>query len=317
MAKAKAVKMVEDTEDLCLVGAIPIEIKGAPKPNKTEMVTLGHRGYLAKFGLTAETIKQGGLYSLRRGKKSDQGEIFDKLGTQAFNIWSAFAFPYHNCDGFERFLVWRCEKWGNPSFTQLYKTPKHLYVPSSVDLKGHSQLFIAENEIGTLALRQAGFQAVGLGALWDKGWPPKEPDAPDFDKIAWEWLVLVVISLPAQPHIPDFPYHLAKMLSRRGAWVLTLFLPPHKDDRYLLGKESLQEQEVEIFLANRGAEEFNALANQAWWFDPSWTKTEAYRWWWGKLKNRGIWPEELFKLPAYLGGYLKQEIKSGYGNRTF
>jgi hypothetical protein len=280
---------------------------GAPKSDKTEPVTLGHMGYLAQFGLTAETIKEAGLYSLRRDKDLSRDQMLNKLDIQAVRmgsspgIVSALAFPYQNCNGFDRLLVWREDwrKWG-PHFIQPLRTTNHLYIPSNVNLKGNSQLFVTENEIGALALQRGGFQAIAAGEFWSPLIIYGRVGLPDFSEINWKRLVLVVISLQPYGPIPSFPYFLGKILSALGACVLTLFLPPYIAVN-LLGKESLQEQEVGIFLANQRAAELTALANRALWFDPSWTEREASSRWYEQLKSRKAWPEELYEPLARWG----------------
>lgn len=82
-----------------------------------------HLDDLRKSGLTDETIKAAGIYTVT------PGDIGKKLGGQGNNVVSALAFPYPSFDGYERFKVWREEGKTGPKYIQKNGTPNHLYFP--------------------------------------------------------------------------------------------------------------------------------------------------------------------------------------------
>ena len=60
-----------------------------------------HLADLRKSGLTDETIRAAGIYTVT------PGDLGKKLGGLGNNVVSALAFPYTGFDGYERFKVWR------------------------------------------------------------------------------------------------------------------------------------------------------------------------------------------------------------------
>ena len=118
-----------------------------------------HSADLEQSGLTLETIRAAKVYTV------PPDEIDKKLDGLAKGVVSALAFPYHGCDGFERFKVWREEGKTGPKYIQKIGTANHLYFPPGVDLAGDSHLLLVEGEKKALALLQAGFQVVGIGGV--------------------------------------------------------------------------------------------------------------------------------------------------------
>jgi hypothetical protein len=148
---------------------------------------------------------------------------------------SALAFPYPGCDGFKRFKVWREEGKTGPKYLQKSGTPNHFYFPPTVDLEGDYPMLVVEGEKKTLALWQAGFQVVGLGGIW--GWcaggegyrkPGEHQPIPDLDLMNWRRPVTIIFDSDGHnnPLVRLAAFRLGRELSRRGAAVSILFIPP-------------------------------------------------------------------------------------------
>lgn len=214
-----------------------------------------HRDHLAdleRSGLTLETVKAAGIYTV------PPGEIGKKLGGGDVGIESLLAFPYPGCDGYERFRVWYQEGKNGPKYKQRYGTSNRLYLPPVVDLEGDSPLVIVEGEKKTLALVQAGYQVVGLGGVWNwcekgEGYrrPKESRPIADFDRVNWKRPVTILFDSDGHDNrnVRRAAFRLARELSRRGTAVSILFLPPGEGgakvgaDDFLVthGPEALEE----------------------------------------------------------------------------
>lgn len=207
---------------------------------------------LKRSGLSDETIRAAGIYTV------SPGEIGKKLGGGDSGITSLLAFLYPGCDGFERFKVWREEGKTGPKYLQKTGTPNYLYLLPGLDLAGDSPLIITEGEKKALALWQAGFQVVGLSGVWnwvDKGEDYRQPKEtkpiPDLDRVNWCRPVTIVFDSDGHDNrnVRLSAFRLARELSRRGAAVSILFIPPSLTgekqgaDDYLVayGPEKLRE----------------------------------------------------------------------------
>jgi putative DNA primase/helicase len=104
-----------------------------------------------------------------------------------------------------------------------------------VDLAGDSPLILTEGEKKALATWQAGFQVVGIGGVWnwyEKGEGYKRPKEsrpiPDLDRVNWGRPVSILFDSDGleNPMLRLAAFRLARELSRRGAAVSILFLPP-------------------------------------------------------------------------------------------
>jgi putative DNA primase/helicase len=188
-----------------------------------------HLADLQQSGLTDETIRAAGIYTVT------PGDIGKKLGGNDGGIVSMLAFPYPRCEGYERFKCWYQEGKSGPKYRQKTGTPNRLYLPTTVDLTGDSPLTICEGEKKTLALNQAGIPAVGIGGVWNwcqKGEGYKRPKESrpiaDLDLVNWRRPVTVIFDSDGHdnPLVRLAAFRLARELSRRGAAVSILFIPP-------------------------------------------------------------------------------------------
>ena len=223
-----------------------------------------HLADLKKSGLTPETIRAAGVYTV------PPAEIGKKLGGLGNGVVSALAFPYPGCDGFERYKVWRGEN-ADPKaakYLQRTGTPNRLYLPPAVDLAGDSPLIVVEGEKKCLALWQAGFQVVGLGGVWNwcvKGEGYKKPQEsqpiPDLDRVNWRRPVTILFDSDGygERTVRLAAFRLARQVAKRGAVVSILFLPKREGG----GKVGADD-----FLVAHGPEVLADLLKTAWPFDP-------------------------------------------------
>lgn len=190
----------------------------------------GHLRDLRLSGLSDETINAAGLYTVQKA------DFPEKLNRPVQGILTVLAFPYRDCDGFERFKVsWEKGFEGKkPKYVQPSGTQNHLYLPPTVDLEGDTPLLIVEGEKKTLAVWQAGFQVVGIGGIWnwcEKGDGyngAKEPRLiPDFDRVNCKRPVTIVFDSDGYENysVRLAAYRLARLLSKRGAKVSIVFIP--------------------------------------------------------------------------------------------
>jgi hypothetical protein len=213
-----------------------------------------HLADLRQSGLTDETIRVAGVYTV------PLDEVAKKLGGLANGVVSALAFPYPGCDGYERYKVWREETAAPkaPKYLQKTGAPNRLYLLPSVDPKDDGPLAICEGEKKTLSLNQAVIPAVGIGGVWNwlqKGEGYKKPKEsrpiPDLDLVNWHRAVTIIFDSDGHnnPLVRLAAFRLARELSRRGAAVSILFIPPSHTgekqgaDDFLLahGPEKLRE----------------------------------------------------------------------------
>ncbi len=188
-----------------------------------------HLADLHRSGLTPETIRAAGIYTV------PPDEIGKKLGGLANGVVSALAFPYSGCDDFERFKAFREDGKAGPKYLQKAGTANHLYLPPAVDLAGDSQLLVVEGEKKCLALWQANFQVVGIGGIWnwcEKGEGYRQPKEPrpiaDLGLVNWRRTVTIIFDSDGHDNhlVRLASFRLAREISRRGAAVSILFIPP-------------------------------------------------------------------------------------------
>lgn len=188
-----------------------------------------HLADLQQSGLTDETIRAAGIYTVT------PGDIGKKVGGNDGGIMSMLAFPYPCCEGHERFKCWYEEGKSGPKYRQRKDTPNRLYLPPKVDLEGDSLLLMVEGEKKALALWQAGFQVVGIGGVWNwcqKGEGYKKPKEsrpiPDLDLVNWQRPVTILFDSDGHDNrnVRLAAFRLARELARRGAAVSILFIPP-------------------------------------------------------------------------------------------
>lgn len=188
-----------------------------------------HLDDLQHSGLTGETIGVAGIYTVT------PGEIGKKLGGNDCGISSLLALPYPGCEGHERFKCFYEAGKTGPKYRQKKDTPNRLYIPPVADLAADGPLVMAEGEKKALALWQAGFQVVGIGGVWnwcEKGEGYRKPKEsrpiPELDLMNWKRPVTIIFDSDGHdnPLVRLAAFRLARELSRRGAAVSILFIPP-------------------------------------------------------------------------------------------
>ncbi len=189
-----------------------------------------HLADLRRSGLTDETIQAAGIYTV------SLGEIGKKLGGGDGGIESALAFPYPGCDGYERFKCWYEDRKSGAKYRQKKDSRNRLYLLPTVDLAGDSHLLLVEGEKKCLALWQAGFQALGIGGVWnwcmkaEGGYrqPKETKPIPGLDRVKWQRSVTILFDSDGHDNrnVRLAAFRLARELAKRGAAVSILFLPP-------------------------------------------------------------------------------------------
>lgn len=254
-----------------------------------------HLADLRRSGLTDETIATVGIYSVSPREK----EFERRLGTNANGIDSLLAFPYPECEGYERFRVFYQNGVIGPKYRQRAGTPNRLYDPPGVDLAGDAPLCVGEGEKKALKSTQEGFPCLGLGGIW--GWCEKgegyqrsgeHQPIPGLDKVNWRRPVTIVFDSDGHSNrlVRLAAFRLGRELSRRGATVSILFIPPG---------QAGEKQGADDFLVSHGPGAFRDILETAWPFNPTWSDSEAEVWFQlrGTTKD-GPQPETLKRLQA-------------------
>lgn len=225
-----------------------------PNPDNRNDLPLhpDHLQDLRGSGLSDETIKQAGIYSV------PPRDINKRLGFNDSRIESVMVFPYPGCDGFEIYKVFP------PRDGLKYVQPKgsmnRLYIPHLVrGILSNSSILICFTEGVKKAIKstQDGIPCVAMNGLWNWSDGSKEKKLiPDFD-----WVVLgnrTVYLIPdndwLQPDHHGEPknlrqavYELGYRLIDRGAKVFIIELPPGSV------------KGLDDYLCQHSVEEFKAL----------------------------------------------------------
>ncbi len=117
-----------------------------------------HLGDLRKSGLSDETVKAAGVYSIR---PTDISHFFSRRRGVPRDIESALCFPYQGGE-FARIKLF--PPLGKMKYAQPPKTGARLYIPLPVN---DGAVVVCEGEKKTLAASQAGLNAVGMGGIWN------------------------------------------------------------------------------------------------------------------------------------------------------
>jgi hypothetical protein len=264
-----------------------------------------HLADLRRSGLSDKTIGAAGIYTV------PPDEIGKKLGGGDYGIESLLAFPYPGCDGYKRFKVWYGEGQEKdskgkqrPKYRQPKDAPNRLYIPPETDMAGDSPFLLTEGEKKTLALRQAGYQMVGVSGIWNwcakgKGYRKPKDSRPisDLDLVNWHRSVIILFDSDGQENrmVRLAAFRLARELARRGAAVSILFLPAGPNG---------EKVGADDYLVAHGPEAFRKLLETAWSFDPAWKDAEAEIAW----QTKDLGPEtplpEKLKTLALVGPIL-------------
>ena len=119
---------------------------------------LDHLADLRASGLSDETIRQAGVYSIR---PRDIALFFSARKGVPSSIKTALCFPYQGGE-FARIKLFPAV--GKMKYAQPPKTGARLYIPFTVN---DGPFYVCEGEKKTLAAHQAGMNAAGIGGLWN------------------------------------------------------------------------------------------------------------------------------------------------------
>ena len=140
-----------------------------------------HLADLRVSGLSDETIRAAGVYSLC---PSDIAFFFGRRGVPA-EIETALCFPYQGAE-FARIKLFPAV--GKMKYAQPPKTGARLYMPFPVDERA---IIVTEGEKKTLAARQAGLNAVGIGGVWN--WFSRGEPIDDLTLVEWDAREVTII----------------------------------------------------------------------------------------------------------------------------
>jgi len=176
-----------------------------------------HLADLRASGLTDETIRQAGVYSIR---PRDIKLFFSARKGVPSSIETALCFPYQGGE-FARIKLFPALE--TMKYSQPPKTSARLYIPAQVS---QGPLYLCEGEKKTLAAIQTGMNAVGIGGLWS--WLTKGEPIDDLKLIEWDGREGVVIPDSDVFHRQDLlraVYALGRELRERGASVSVAEIP--------------------------------------------------------------------------------------------
>ncbi len=216
-----------------------------------------HLADLRKSGLSTESIKAMGVYSLPREK------IGELLGWTPQGVESALVFPYPGTDGFPRLKIFPPQQ-DEDGHTIKYLQPKgsgvRLYVLPQVRGVLNDPtlpLYMTEGEKKAALLAQVGKMAVGLGGIWN--WRNKENPQPiaELDEIVWKGRLVYLVPDSDAKHNDQVllaVYALGRVLEQRGATVLVVKIPD-------LG--GLEKTGVDDYLSSKNSKTFQRLCEKA------------------------------------------------------
>ena len=211
-----------------------------PSGNLTLHFHPEHLADLRASGLTDETIRAAGVYSIR---PSDIDHFF--LRRVPSEIQSALCFPYQG-GTFARIKL--LPPLGKMKYAQPPGSGARLYTPFAVD---GGPVFVTEGEKKTLAAHQAGLNSVGIGGVWSWLIGGEGPIA-DLELVLWEGREVTVIPDSDVFNRPDLlraVYALGRELQGRGAVVYVMQIPQVGEakvglDDFLVTGGSVQSLEV-------------------------------------------------------------------------
>jgi hypothetical protein len=206
-----------------------------------------HFADLVKSGLSEAMIRAAGIYSL-----APCDIEFFVSGKRAEAVTSALCFPYQGAD-FARVKLF--PPIGSQKYSQPPGTSARLYAPFPVE---QGELYVVEGEKKTLAARQAGLNAVGIGGVWS--WVAHGNPIDDLDLIDWERDVTIVgdSDIWSRMDLLRPLYALGRQLQERGASVFFVELPQEGNkmglDDYLVAGGQLDDLDGHII----GSKFFNS-----------------------------------------------------------
>jgi putative DNA primase/helicase len=141
-----------------------------------------HLADLRKSGLSDDTIRAAGIYSIR---PCDLAHFFNLRRGVPLKIESALCFPYQRGD-FARIKLF--PPLGKMKYAQPPGTGARLYMPFPIKA---DEIVLCEGEKKTLAAHQAGLNAVGIGGVWN--WLSNGLPIDDLNLIDWDGREVTII----------------------------------------------------------------------------------------------------------------------------
>jgi Domain of unknown function (DUF3854) len=178
---------------------------------------------LRASGLNDETIRQSGVYSLR----PKDFTLFFNARKNLSRLETALCFPYQGGE-FARIKLFPfpsiLDSRGKPmKYSQPPETGARLYMPFTVK---PGDILVTEGEKKTLAAHQAGFNAVGIGGVWN--WLSGGEPIEDLELIDWTDREVTIIpdsDVFARVDLLRAIYALGRELRALGANVLIAQIP--------------------------------------------------------------------------------------------
>src|SRR5262245_21444370 len=197
-----------------------------------------HVADLRASGLNDETIRRGGVYSIR---PCDINLFFNARKGVPSEIRTALCFPYQ-CGEFARIKLF--PSLGKMKYAQPPETGARLYMPLPVR---NGELIVTEGAKKTLAAIQTGMNAVGIGGLWS--WLTNGEPITDLNLIDWDGRDAVIIpdsDVFRRQDLLRAVYALGRELRERGASVTVAQIPQSEEkkiglDDYLVGGGQVDE----------------------------------------------------------------------------
>jgi len=176
-----------------------------------------HLADLRMSGLSDETIRAAGVYSLR---PRDIALFFNLRRGVPVEIETALCFPYQGGE-FARIKLF--PTLGKMKYAQPPKTGARLYLPLPI---ADGPIVVTEGEKKCLAAHQAGMDAVGIGGLWN--WLTNGEPIADLNLIEWSGREVVIIpdsDVFQRQDLLRAVYALGRELRERGASVSIAEIP--------------------------------------------------------------------------------------------
>jgi Domain of unknown function (DUF3854) len=182
-----------------------------------------HLADLRSSGLNDATIREAGVYSIR---PCDIAHFFLARKGVPSEIQSALCFPYQGGD-FARIKFF--PSLGKMKYAQPPATGARLYMPFPITTDA---VYVCEGEKKTLAARQAGLNAVGIGGVWN--WLSDGEPIADLNRIEWDGRETTIIpdsDVWGRPDLLRAIYALGRELQSMGASVYVAQIPQPSGDK--------------------------------------------------------------------------------------
>lgn len=176
-----------------------------------------HMADLRASGLSDETIRAAGVYSIR---PCDLAHFFNLRRGIPEEVNSALCFPYQGGE-FARIKLF--PPLGKMKYCQPPGTGARLYMPFPI---GDGPLYVCEGEKKNLAARQAGLNAVGIGGVWN--WLSRGEPIDDLSLTRWDGREVTIIPDSDVFNRVDLlraVYALGRELQSQGASVYVAQIP--------------------------------------------------------------------------------------------